>query len=165
MKRTLLLAAIVFAITAVPVAAQDVTPDTQIARFEVMCAVRGARLEWDMSSHVGVTHFDLYHNDALIATVQASCPGCATGGSYAYVYVTQAPNGEYLLRHDIGPYGIGEAQATLEGCTPEPPTAVTLASFEAAASRCHVAGSSKRPICMCPNGESRFKSAPMWRCR
>lgn len=152
MKRTLLLVAVVL-FSAVPVAAQDVAPAT-ITRFEATCQVRGARLEWDVSSHVGVTRFDLYHDGVFIGTVQATCPNCAAGGSYAFVYVTQTPNGAYRLWHDTG-----EAWATLTDCQPEPPTAVTLASFEAR----------KPGGCHCKDGWYQCRIGggwkPLWRCK
>ena len=103
----------------------------QIDRFEALCSLHGARLEWDMLSETGVTGYTLYKDGAQIAYVPSNCPGCNAPASYAYVHVTQAPNGLYRLQHDIGPYGISQAEATLNGCTVAPPTAVKLSRFTA----------------------------------
>lgn len=103
----------------------------QIDRFEVTCQPHGARLEWDMMSEVGVTGYTLYKDGAQIAYVSSNCPGCNAPASYAYVHVTAQPNGLYRLRHDIGAGGVSQAEATLSGCTVQPPTAVRLSRFTA----------------------------------
>lgn len=35
---------------------------------------------------------------------------------------------------------------------------------QADAGRCHLGGSGRKTICLCPNAEGRFKSAPMVLC-
>lgn len=169
MSRYLVMVVIVLASLVLPTAssAQNAVPLlTQIDYFTATCVPGGVLLEWGMASQVGITWYRLSLNGVQIAYIPSNCPGCMTPATYSFTNITPSPDGEYRLWHDIGVGGVGEAYAYISDCNAPVPTAVTLASFDAAAtSHCHPSGSGKKTICVCRALNGKDKPAPMWRCR
>jgi hypothetical protein len=95
-----------------------------IDAFTVACIPGGVRLEWTVTSELGILRYTVLKDGSPILVVPSDCPGCTTPRSYTREVLTTTPNGTYALDA-----GIDTATAALTGCGA--PTAVRLAKFSA----------------------------------